>query len=139
MSLVILGSQAPMNHALCCPLVAWSFVVIGVKVSTSIGAHGSWVSLISSSSPDLAHLSATGKWFLEYPGSKGQWHQSTDWSREARSTRDRRNQASLRPSRRQRLDSLVTQHQAGNDALVPRFLGPTFPREQGTMAAGRPR
>ena len=47
----------------------------------------------------------------------------------------------LAPSRHSALVtwSLVARHQAGNDALVPRFLGLTFSREQGTVAAGCPR
>ena len=66
-------------------------------------------------------------------------HQLTNRSMDPRSTRDRRDQAPCVPSPHQRLDPLVTQHQAGDDAQVPRFLDPTFPREQGTVAAGRPR
>jgi hypothetical protein len=71
MSWVVLGSQAPANHVVCCPLAAWFPDELAAKVSTSFRPIGSWVNLISSSSRYLAHLSVKAKWFLESPGSKG--------------------------------------------------------------------
>ena len=135
----VLGSQAPTDHAPGCPLAAWSIVHLAAKISTSYRPDGSWANLISSSSRYLARLSAKVKWFLESPGSKDLWHQSANRHLNPRSTRQRRSQARLRPSRHQQLGPLVAWHQAGNDALVPRFLGFTFSREQGTVAAGYPR
>jgi hypothetical protein len=43
------------------------------------------------------------------------------------------------PSAPWSLGPSVAWHQAGNNALVPRFLGRTFSREQGTVVAGCPR
>jgi hypothetical protein len=143
----VLGPQAPINHAPGCPLAAWLIVDLAAKISTSYRPDGSSANLISSSSRYLARLSAKAKWLLESLGSKDLWHQSANRGLNPRSTRQRRSQACLRPSRHQRLgplvpwslDPLVARHQAGNDALVPRFLGLTFSREQGTVAAGYPR
>jgi hypothetical protein len=157
----VLGSQAPTDHAPGCPLAAWSLVDLAAKIPTSYRPHGSSANLISSSSRYLARLSAKVNWFLEFPGSKDPWHQSANQGLNPRSTRQRRSQACLNPrstrqrrsqaclapSRHQRLgplapwplDPLIARHQAGHDALVSRFLGLTFSREQGTLAAGYPR
>ena len=140
MSLAVLGPQAPTNHALGCPLVARSLVVLGAKVSTSFGRMVPGFSLISSSSRYLAHLSATGKWFLESPGSKGPVAPIDQSKLEPKVNKAT---AEAKPACAQVATSALVPwslwHQAGNDALVPRFLGLTFSREQGTVAAGCPR
>ena len=180
MSRAVLGPQAPTNHAIGCPLAAWSLVDLAAKISTSCWPDGSWAHLISSSSRYLARLRRQGKmvpripWFqgpvapigqsklepkvnkvAQKPSPLAPKSPPAPWSLGhlvAQSSRRNalvlgslvtrslgsRSQARLR-SIALALGPLVAWHQAGNDVLVPRFLGLTFSREQGTVAAGYPR